>query len=72
MAIVQKHRQDARLGAPAPHAPQESDRLSALRTLLIDNHGGERFPPATRFAIVAGGSAVLWSAIALAVGAALR
>ena len=71
MATIQKRGQDVPLGS-ADHPTGLSDRLGALKVLFFDNNGGERFPPATRFTIVAGGSVLLWGAIAVAVAAAFR
>lgn len=38
-------------------------RLETIRALFVAEDGAERFPPATRFTIVVGGSALFWAAV---------
>lgn len=40
-----------------------ASRLEAIKALFVAEAGAERFPPATRFTIVVGGSALFWAAV---------
>jgi hypothetical protein len=40
-----------------------ASRLEAIRALFVAEEGAERFPPATRFTIVVGGSALFWAVV---------
>ena len=43
-----------------------ASRLETIKALFIAEDGAERFPPAMRFTIVVGGSALFWAAVVAA------
>ena len=55
---------DGPLGDRAKRFGAAASRLEAVKGLFVAEAGAERFPPATRFAIVVGGSTLFWAGVA--------